>query len=226
MQGTPWIQRLLASTRGQIVALLRRSSLTVNEMADSLQLTDNAVRSHLAALERDGLVRQQSVRRGVGKPAYVYSLTPEADTLLPKAYAPVLGLLLRALQQRMGRDEVRELLRQVGEEAARGRTAASEDARARLDAAYGVLGEMGGVADVEEADGVITIRGYSCPLAAVVPEHPEACGLIEALLSAMVGAPVREQCDKGERPRCCFEIRLDGAEGGPANANPTEPRER
>lgn len=209
MQASQWIQRLLSSTRGEIIALLRRSTRTVNELADALELTDNAVRSHLAALERDGLVQQsQAAPRGVGKPAYLYSLTPEADTLLPKAYAPVLGLLLRTLAERMGPEEIEVLLREVGRRAAAGRKGEEEEIRTRIDAAYGVLGELGGVADVEESDGTVFIRGFSCPLAALVPEHPGVCKLAEALLTEMVGVPVREHCDKTERPRCCFEIPL------------------
>lgn len=67
-------QRFFASTRGRIVLLLRRSSRTAGELAQALALTDNAVRSHLATLERDGLVRQGGERRGGAKPAIVYEL--------------------------------------------------------------------------------------------------------------------------------------------------------
>ena len=144
----------------------------------------------------------------VGKPAYVYSLTPEADALLPKAYAPVLGLLLNVLAERLGPEEMDGLLREVGRRAAAGRTDPEQDVRMRIDAAYGVLGELGGVADIEEADGAVFIRGYSCPLAAVVPGNPQVCHIAETLLSELVGVPVRERCQKGERPRCCFEIPL------------------
>ena len=180
----------------------------MNELADALGLTDNAVRAHLAALERDGLVEQHRsrVRGGVGKPAYVYQLTAQADGLLPKAYAPVLQLLLTCLAERMKPEDLEGLLREVGRRAAVGRAGAEEDLRLRIDAAYGLLGELGGVADLEEADGTVWIRGFSCPLAALVPEHPLVCRLAEALLTEVVGLPVREHCDKGERPRCCFEI--------------------
>jgi predicted ArsR family transcriptional regulator len=215
MQASQWIERLLTSTRGQVIALLRRSQRTVNELAEELELTDNAVRSHLAALERDGLVEQhQGPPQGVGKPAYVYTLTPEADALLPKAYAPVLGLLLGTLAERMEPDALAELLREVGRRAAAGRTEPGDDIRMRIDAAYGVLGEMGGVADIEDTEEAVFIRGYSCPLAALVPDHPQVCQLAEALLSELVGVPVREHCDQGERPRCCFEIPLGERSGG------------
>lgn len=50
--------------------------------------------------------------------------------------------------------------------------------------------------------------------AAVVPGHPEACSLAESLMSELVGVPVTERCDKGERPRCCFEVPLTGPRPG------------
>jgi predicted ArsR family transcriptional regulator len=59
-------RRFFETTRGQIVGLLRRGRRTVEELARALGLTDNAVRNHLATLERDGLVRQDGVRRGPG----------------------------------------------------------------------------------------------------------------------------------------------------------------
>jgi predicted ArsR family transcriptional regulator len=222
MQAVQWIERLLASTRGQIIALLRRSDRRVNELADELGLTDNAVRSHLAALERDGLVEQHpGIPQGVGKPASVYHLLPAADALLPKAYAPVLRVLLSILAERMSGEELEDLLREVGRRASAGRTEPEQDIRMRIDAAYGVLGELGGVADLEESDNTVFIRGFSCPLAAVVPDHPRVCKVAESLLTELVGVPVREQCAKGDRPRCCFEIPLgsveasaEGEEGG------------
>ena len=205
----PWIHRLLGGTRGQIVALLRRSSRTVNELAAALELTDNAVRPHLTALERDGLVEQRVARGGIGKPAYVYELTSEADALLPKPYAPVLGLLLSALAERMPPEEVESLLREVGRRAAAGQRVRDGDLSARLQAAVEVLGALGGDAELEQREEAAFIRGYSCPLAALVPAHPEACQLAEALLTEVVGAEVREECEKGARPRCCFRIAVD-----------------
>ena len=78
---TSWEEKFFESTRGRMVALLRRSNRTVEELARALGLTVNGVCAHLAVLERDGIVRQRgSVRRSSdgGKPAYVYELTSEA----------------------------------------------------------------------------------------------------------------------------------------------------
>src|SRR5207248_1873121 len=108
-----WNQRFFESTRGRIIMLLRRANRTVEELAQALDLTDNAVRAHLATLERDGFVRQRGARRGSGKPAFVYELTPETEQLFPKAYGLVLRELLHLLNEHMPADEVEALLRLV-----------------------------------------------------------------------------------------------------------------
>ena len=206
---TNWDVRFFQSTRGRIVRLLRRSKSTVEDLARALDLTDNGVRAHLAVLERDGIVRQRgSVRRtsGGGKPAYVYELTSEGEELFPKAYEPTLRRLLDVLSERLGPEESEALLRSVGHRMVEGKTVPTDGARARLEAAAGVLNELGGLAELEEQDGTLVIRGYGCPLAAVTPDHPEVCRLAEALVAEVAGVSVQEQCERGERPRCCFEV--------------------
>jgi predicted ArsR family transcriptional regulator len=211
---TGWDRRFFDSTRGQIVTLLRRSNLTVEDLARALDLTDNGVRVHLAVLERDGIVRQRgSVRRssGGGKPAYVYELTLEAEDLFPKAYEPTLGRLLDVLAERLGPEESEALLRSVGRRLAEEHSTRADGAHARLESAVEALNELGGLAELEEQDGAVVIRGYSCPLAGVTPDHPDVCRMAETLVAELAGVPVHERCDRGERPRCCFEIATAGS---------------
>ena len=70
------------------------------------------------------------------------------------------------------------------------------------------------MAELEERGDAVLIRGYGCPLAAVVPGHPEVRRLAEALLTEVVGVPVREHCDRGDNPRCCLEEELAGTPPG------------
>src|SRR5215471_3590327 len=111
-----WNERFLGSTRSQLVDILRRGTRTVEDLAAALQLTDNAVRSHLATLERDGLVRQVGVHRSgrSGKPAFTYGLTAEAERLFPRRYADVLDGVLVELQDQLGPDQLEALLRASG----------------------------------------------------------------------------------------------------------------
>ena len=206
-----WNQRFFTSTRGQVVSLVRQGYQTVEELARALNLTDNAVRAHLAALERDGLVVHSGLRRGGGKPSFTYTLTAEAENLFPKAYGALLHLLLDALAEQMSPEHLDDLLRDVGHRLAAGQTAPAGDLRQRVEGAVALLGELGGLATIEQAEDGYIIAGMSCPLASAVAGHPETCLLAEALLADVIGAPVRQVCDPSI-PRCRFEVAV--ANGG------------
>ena len=202
-------RRFLETTRGQVVALLRAGPQTVDELAAALGLTDNAIRAHVATLERDGIVAQRGVRRGegAGKPAAVYQLTAEAEAKFSRAYAPVLGAILEELATALPEDRRRALLANVGRRLSVGLMPPADASHdSRLQAALDVLGELGGVARLEERTGTSVIRGQGCPLSTTVAHRPEACHVVEALLREIVGAPVRQCCEHGERPSCCFEV--------------------
>src|SRR5947209_8995959 len=101
MKSTRGDERFWASTRGRIILLLRRGSRTVNELAGELGLTNNAVRTHLTALERDGLIHASGTRPGPRKPHITYDLTPEAGRLFQRIYPPLLHHLLEVLEERL-----------------------------------------------------------------------------------------------------------------------------
>src|SRR5919202_927795 len=100
MQRSEWNKRLMDSTRGKIMVLLRAENRTVNELAAALKLTDNAVRAHLLSLERDGLVQQRGLRPGRRKPHTTYGLSAEAEHIFPKAYGPLLNHRVRGISSR------------------------------------------------------------------------------------------------------------------------------
>lgn len=201
-----WDRSFLESSQGRIIALLRQGSRTIEELSTALGLTGNAVRSHIAALERNGFVVPAEQRRTSRKPAQVYAIRPEAEQRLSKAYAPVLAGLLQILARKMEPAELRGLMREVGEELAVGHPAPKGDRLASARAAATVLNELGGAVAVEHNNGELRLKGDSCPLAEAVRAYPEACRAVGALVSRVVGASVTEQCDHGDRPRCNFRI--------------------
>jgi len=199
-------QRFFASTRGKIVTLLRRGSRTVEELAEALGLTDNAVRAHLVALERDGLVQQRGQRRSTSKPASTYDLTQAAEDLFPKAYGQVLDQLLGVLDEQMTTEGVATVMRTTGRRLAAQWHIPVEDLRARLEVAVAVLNELGGLAELEQQNGTYIIRGYSCPLGIAVVDHPEVCCLVSSLLAELVGMPVEERCEYEGKASCWFVV--------------------
>ena len=189
--------------------LLRVSPRTVDELASELGVTDNAIRPHLAALEKDGLARQAGSRRGegAGKPATVYELHSDAEPLLSRAYAPVLGALLEVIGDELDPRTAKRLLRETGRRLAAtvgGRAAG--DLAARAKAAAAVLTALGGHVTVEKKQGAVVLRGAACPLASAVSRNPRVCHAVESLVGEISGAEAHERCDRAERPRCCFEL--------------------
>jgi len=208
LKDSPWRKRLLKSTPGQILRLLRRRDRTVEELATKLRLTDNAIRAHLTSLQNEGFVTQSGRRPGSRKPHVLYTVTPAVEQLFPKAYGRVLDLVLGAISRRLASRQIRHAMREVGRKIAAensvkplGRTR-----QQRIDAALRLLSELGGEATLEQVNGTEVIRSHGCPIAAATANHPEACLIAESFLSKLIGVRVRERCRRGPQPSCYFEI--------------------
>ena len=189
-----------------MIERLRRGAATLDEMVDELSLTRTAVRLHLAGLERDGQVVRRGVRRGRTKPAHVYELTTEAEHQLSRAYIPVLTQLLHVLADRLSGAEFDAVMRAVGRGLLAGRVRPGGALRSRASAASAVLNQLGGLTDVIDDDRGLLIKSHGCPLAATAVHHPETCSAMESFVSEFVGAPVTEECDRADRPRCRFRL--------------------
>jgi len=203
---TNWLERLGGETQLRLLRLLRRSRQTITTLAEALGLTDNAVRMHIAALHRDGIVEQVGTQRDTGgKPARVYGLTRAGEELFPKAYALVLGKLVDEIVRTQGRDRAIELLRAVGAQAAAGAHRGASP-KQRMESAATVFRKLGTDVEVLETSTGWRLQGYGCPLSAVTSGHAEMCELGKALVEEVVGGPVRECCQRGDHARCAFEV--------------------
>jgi predicted ArsR family transcriptional regulator len=203
---------ILNGSRREILVLLCAGHRRVGELARALGISESAVRIHLGALEQEGLVRHVTVRGAIGKPAHEYRLEPAGEALLSRAYLPVLHQVLGALRTRLDEAETERLFRAAG----RGLVPADRpwgSVRSRMDAAVRLLGELGGLADVEEGEGELVIRGRCCPLAAIAPEHPLTCAALESTLAELTGLPVQADCELEGRPSCRFTVRHEAAAG-------------
>jgi predicted ArsR family transcriptional regulator len=200
-------KRFWSSTRGRVLGLLRRGTRTVSELAAELALTDNAVRSHITTLERDGLVRASGVRRGSRKPTVTYDLSAEAEQLFPRAYGPVLRHVLDALSTSLPAPQVEGVMRAAGHRIASTFFPIESPARngTPADQVATVLSELGGCCQREEGNGRLAVGCSDCPLLVATEGHPEVCVLVETVLSDVIKAPVQQRCGTNP-PRCRFEI--------------------
>jgi predicted ArsR family transcriptional regulator len=219
---TAWKRRFFETTRGRVIQLLRAGGRTVDELASMLGLSGTSVRAHLFQLESDGIVRH-TPRRGTGKPTQVYSVAPEAEVFFHKAYAPLLAKLLQLLGEDLPPEELNRLMRKAGKGLAEGRAVPVGDVADRMRGAKTILTDLGGMAEVEQTDHKVTIRGLACPISAITAEHPEACVAVQSFLETLVGAPVTQCCNHTGSPKCCFEVAASSTPDGdqPAHTSTT-----
>ena len=203
-----WDKDLFDTTRGKLLLLLCRGPQTVNELMAALGLTDNAVRAQLANLQQAGLVRPMGLRPGVRKPHVDYELTPSARRLFPQAHEQALRTLLRVLSSSLPPEQSTAVLKETARqilEAEFGPTSPAAPGQ-RLETMLDRLRSAASAVTVEEEAGRVSVRACGCPLASITAEQPKVCEALAEALTEMVGAPVREKCDRSQVPRCCFEI--------------------
>ena len=205
----------LPAARVAVLDRVRRGDHSVNALALALGITDNAVRLHLAALVRDGLVWRRGVRHSgrAGQPAAEYGLAAAGEIALSAAYAPALTALVWALAHETDPGAARALYAAAGK-----RLAASTPARrsgslaARAGACAALVESLGGTARVSTARGETTLVGAGCPLSVAVRADGAACTIIESLLAEHSGLRVVQRCEhgehgeRGEHPACRFVL--------------------
>ncbi|HET8984863.1 MAG TPA: helix-turn-helix domain-containing protein [Trueperaceae bacterium] len=82
----------------------KRDGLTLEQLATHLKVSRNAVRQHITALERDGLVTALGMRPGSRRPSRTYGLTDSGAEEFPRRYDLLALSLFEALRDTVGDD--------------------------------------------------------------------------------------------------------------------------
>ena len=202
-------RRELPPSRHAVLDLVRRGDRTVNTLAAGLRISDNAVRVHLIALERDGLIKRSGmIRTGTaGQPAAEYDITPAGELALSAAYAPALTAVAAAAADRLDARARRSLFTDAGRRlAATMKPQDSGSLQERAEHCAALINSMGGSATISAGRGSAVLEGVGCPLAAAVRADPATCYLIEALIEGHAGVHAEQHCSHGDRPACRFKL--------------------
>jgi DeoR family suf operon transcriptional repressor len=177
----------MPTTRQEIVRCLkRRGEAPTEEIATQLGITLQGTRQHLTGLERDGLISHREQRDGLGRPKYIYSLTPNGDALFPRNYAGLTNELLEYVEAEdpgmLERIFDRRAQRRLSEAQARTIGATFEE---KVKTIAQILDEDGYLADfVECDDGTFVITEHNCAVISVAMRYGHACGSELAFLQA------------------------------------------
>lgn len=199
-------------TRRMIMTLLKtRGPMGVSPLASELGITEMGVRRHLKSLEQDGLIEVSVVRQAMGRPLYMFGLTPLGDEQFPRNYDHLMLELLEELADEQGPSAVhalfegrkRKLLKRYAPQLS------GESLRSRVRELADIQHAAGYMTSWEqEEDGSYSFYEYNCPISQVAKQYRRACecekDMFEELLDAEV---VRTDC-LADGGRCClYQIR-------------------
>jgi predicted ArsR family transcriptional regulator len=194
------------STRDIILRTIKRQhQATVNELAEAADVSPVTVRHHLNALQAESLLVSDSVRRKVGRPYHVYSLTEKGNELFPKRYARLSTRLLDELKRSFPAEVLTELFQNVvagivDEYRDEFEKLSFED---RLDFLVDLLEEEGFLARWEKEDGEYRLIEFSCPFISIGQEHDEICVFDKQLIVSVLGTDVKQHSCMLSGDHCC-----------------------
>jgi len=194
------------STRDIILRTIRqRHQATVNELAEAADVSPVTVRHHLNVLQAESLLESESVRRKVGRPYHVYSLSAKGLELFPKRYASLSSRLLEELKNQFPPEVVTSIFQGVVEGIVEEHRAEFEalELEERLAYLVELLAEEGFLARWEKREDRYHIIEYSCPYLSLGHEHAEICHFDRDLIVAVLDTEVEQHSCMLSGDSCC-----------------------
>lgn len=199
---------LLGRRQKELLKLLLRQKhgLTVDELGTQLQITRNAVRQHLAALQGDGLVESGAVQATAGRPTQLYVLSPKGQALFPRQYAWLVQLMLDSVKQESGGDSLRRRLSAMGVSVGEALKTQHPGLRSRRDKIFKLAELMEHLGYNTAATSVLdptVISANNCVFHEVALRDPDVCQFDLALLSTFTDGKVEHEECMAKGGHCC-----------------------
>lgn len=179
------------STRKTIIKLLKRSGgMTIEELSKKVNITPMGVRQHLLALEKKGIVRYITQKHGIGRPGFVYMLTPKADMFFPKTNAQFAIDILRKLRELGSPEKFSQVLDARKKRLLHSCREALAGTTSRADALQKikeVLEADGHIIEITRENGHFHFRNFHCPIREVASEFEEICRHDLSLMKELLG---------------------------------------
>lgn len=210
------------TTREVILHGIKQSpQSTVEDLAEVAEVSPVTVRHHLNALLADGAIEAASVRRKVGRPYYVYSLSQRGQEMFPKRYVQLTSRLLDELKGRLPEDAIGEIFEGVVETVLEEHRGEFEHLplEERLDYLTELLTEEGFLASWERTDAGYKLVEYSCPYLSIGSTHSEVCHFDRQLINGILQLNVLQESCMLHGAHCCeFSIEEEYTAAGPSQA--------
>jgi len=201
------------TTRETILRTIKaQPKANVDALAEAASVSPVTVRHHLNGLQANGLIESQSVRRKVGRPYYVYSLSEKGQELFPKRYVRLTSRLLDELKIHMPPDAINDVLSNVVNGVLEEHRGEFEhlDVEDRLDYLVDLLADEGFLAHWKKTNEGYLVTEFSCPYISLGETHSEICTIDKELIVNVLQMPVQQNSCMLDGGECCqFLVKIE-----------------
>lgn len=194
------------TTRDIILHSIKQSpQSTVEELAEAADVSPVTVRHHLNALQAEGTIEAASIRRKVGRPYYVYSLSERGQELFPKRYVRLTSRLLDEMKGRLPEEVINEIFEGVVNTVLEDHRGEFEHLplEQRLDYLVKLLSDEGFLSTWEKTPNGYRLVEYSCPYLSIGSTHAEVCNFDKQLMSGVLQLQVQQDSCMLRGANCC-----------------------
>ena len=209
------IDQLPESRSALLTFLKHHGTASMRELSETLGITYEATRQHVAILERAGwVVREQKPRpsKVVGRPTSTYRLTVSGDHLFPKHYDALSLEMVGAILDEFDLDGVQRILTNLTDKRVKAwaPVLAGRSLRDKLELLKGLYLSDDPWMEIRDDEGGYAVVERNCPFLNVAMARPALCSLTINTLRRLLGVQVaREQTFQNGDGRCVFRIKAD-----------------
>ncbi len=205
------VENLLKQSRSAIIDLLKiNGAMSVELLAQALEVSKVCVRRHLALLESDGLVAFEEERHERGRPRFIYRLTEKAGCLFPQIYDEFAKEVLVQIERHFGDEALQRVLKARADDLIKDFKGRLEgrgfDEQVRVLAK--AINAKGYLADARKMkDGSYRLRQRNCPTESVAVAYPRVCEEELRVYREALGCEIVRECRIADGARLC-EFRI------------------
>lgn len=188
----------LSSLSDRQQALLRHllysdQGLTLDQLANLLGISRNAVTQHITALEKLDCIDSRMLPSAGGRPSRAYTPSDTGMAMFPKQYALFSTALLNAISQNLKPADLEKLFNTIGHDLAAPFKDRVNNSDNKIEEVTKIMEELGYEARSSSSNNSVEIIAKNCVFHDLAVENSAVCELDRSLISSLLDSKIEQK---------------------------------
>lgn len=200
------------TTKDKILHIIKKDhEISMKGLMQYFSISEVAVRKHLRELIRLGIIQERIVKKEIGRPFHLYSLTSKGHETFPNRYDDLPAELLQDLEKSQGKEAVRKLLqtRKAREKKELEQTLQTTAFDERIERLIELQEEKGYMIEMKTMDdGNIEMKNFNCPIYNLASKYKIVCSNEKDMYKELFpnSDVISKECMTTGGKYCCWMI--------------------